>query len=385
MPAPPEDESNELRPEEFIRVIEKNRHLFPTQRKPNILICGQGGVGKTTTINTLFGEEVGRIGYFSRGTVKDELYEWESHGENIDVVDLPGLGDSKKRDQEYTEMYRRRIESADGFIVVVKPPRALNVSTIRTVNLLISCGVEPERIVFAYNLLTDIRVPFNGELRRIEINGIAGPDLPDDARVIEEARISFHQELCDEIKNGRYAERFSVKQIIPYDALSGWNLFAVFNTVLRTLPGDALMNWRNAVERGTIELQRRTEARVRKEQRELTEQIARLAEENAKLRNKQTKGDVEPEGWKIQVERQGRMHAEERVRQVEYENRLAELRHQEDKLKRQEESGRNLSEHLRDHQLSIENRMVEFVSKILKATVKAVSFVAKLVWGKLFG
>src|SRR5215472_15184465 len=108
---------------EIIAVFERNQQRFPAQRKPNILVCGQIGVGKTSTINTLFGKEVGKVGYFSRGTQGDELYEWESRGHSIDVVDLPGLGDSRQRDKEYATMYRRRVPDADGFIIVVNPPR----------------------------------------------------------------------------------------------------------------------------------------------------------------------------------------------------------------------------------------------------------------------
>jgi hypothetical protein len=35
---------------------------------------------------------VGDVGYLSRGISHDEVYKWESYGDNINVVDLPGLG-----------------------------------------------------------------------------------------------------------------------------------------------------------------------------------------------------------------------------------------------------------------------------------------------------
>lgn len=41
--------------------LKKYKHIIPDQRKPTILICGKMGNGKTTTINTLFGVEVGRL------------------------------------------------------------------------------------------------------------------------------------------------------------------------------------------------------------------------------------------------------------------------------------------------------------------------------------
>ena len=205
--APPLDDAAA----EIIAVFERNQQRFPAQRKPNILVCGQIGVGKTSTINTLFGEEVGKVGYFSRGTQGAELYEWESHGNSIDIVDLPGLGDSPRRDKEYAAMYRRRVPDADGFIIVINPPRPASVGTLRTVNLLLACGVNPERIIFAYNRLKAINAPINGVMHEVVLDGIAGPRSPDDRFLIDTARKVFNDELRL-IQNGRYGKRFPLEQ-----------------------------------------------------------------------------------------------------------------------------------------------------------------------------
>src|SRR5690606_30566035 len=87
---PEETTSPEL--QELTELLRRRGDRLPEQRKPNIVVCGQTGVGKTTTVNTLFGREVGAVGDYSRGSVTDELHEWEAHGQYIDIVDLPGLG-----------------------------------------------------------------------------------------------------------------------------------------------------------------------------------------------------------------------------------------------------------------------------------------------------
>lgn len=51
--------------EKFLEMLRQRGVQLPKQRKPNIAICGQTGVGKTTTINTLFSKEVGAVGDFS--------------------------------------------------------------------------------------------------------------------------------------------------------------------------------------------------------------------------------------------------------------------------------------------------------------------------------
>ena len=134
-------------------------------------------------------------------------------------------------------MYRRRVEKADGFIVVIAPPRPANMATIRTVNLLLSCGVEPGRIVFAYNRMGDINAPIGGKLRRVSLDGLAGPATPDDARVIDMARKAFNADMNREVRKGQYAGRFPLERVVAYDAVSGWNLFAVFDAVLSRCRG----------------------------------------------------------------------------------------------------------------------------------------------------
>jgi predicted GTPase/actin-like ATPase involved in cell morphogenesis len=280
---PGADPAEEAGAAEFIALLDKHQDKLPTQRKPNILVCGETGTGKTTTINTLFGEEVGEVGYFSRGTSQDELYEWQSEGHNIDVVDLPGLGDNKQRDKEYSEMYRRRVAQADGFIVVIAPPRPANEATIKTVNLLLQCGVNPERIVFAYNRLTDINARIGGKMRRLTLDGLAGPATPDDAKLISMACEAFNADLSDAVRNGRLAGRFPLENVVAYDALSGWNLFAALDAVLESLPGDSLMKWRDAVTRAARDLQRRTEKRLKRETAENKRRTAEVQQQIDRL------------------------------------------------------------------------------------------------------
>jgi len=109
-------------------------------RKPTLPVCGKTGTGKTTSINTLFGGAVGAVGRYTRGTTRDTVYTWESDGEHIHVVDLPGLGDSEKWDKEFRKIYRRRVPGADAFIIVVIPPRPAEHGTLKAVELLMECG-----------------------------------------------------------------------------------------------------------------------------------------------------------------------------------------------------------------------------------------------------
>jgi hypothetical protein len=375
--------------EQFIALLQKNRDKLPQQRKPNIIVCGEMGTGKTTTINTLFGEEVGNVGYFSRGTAEDELYEWESHGHNIDVVDLPGMGDTKKHDREYRDMYRRRLEKADGFIVVVSPPRPANLATIRTVNLLISCGVEPERIVFAYNRLGDIVAPIGGKPRRVMLDGIAGPVSPDDSSLIAQARQAFHADICGEVHRGKYAKRFPLGRVVPYDALSGWNLFVMFDAVLESLPGDSLVKWRDAVNRAAQDLQRRTERRIQKQSAEHRRQMEELKKENerlavrlAKMAEPKKGAGKPPADHTGEKERQdGRERERQEERQKERDRLEAERRaldeqarklaEEKERLDRERRAASTISSQRDEHLNTVAERFVNWAGPRISAVVNS--------------
>lgn len=374
-------------------LLDKYQDKLPKQRKPNILVCGQTGTGKTTTINTLFGEDVGKVGYFSRGTAVDELYEWESKGHNIEVVDLPGLGDTRRHDKAYHEMYRRRVAKADGFIVVVAPPRPANMATIRTVNLLLSCGVEPERIVFGYNLLENLKAPVNGRLHRVSLSGLSGPATRDDTRLIEMARTAFNEDIRREVRNGQYAHRFPLERVIAFDALTGWNLFGIFDAVLENLPGDALVKWRDAVNQAAKDIQRRTEKRIERESAEHRKKLEELRQENdrlaAELRargGEAGKGEGKPSSDQDSSKREReRLDAErvefERRQQAEREKLERERRRieaEEDRLRAERDAVRNIRAQQDAHAATVGERLVNWVGSKVASAVSSI----KAAWRK---
>lgn len=259
----------------FHAAMREHTARFPQQRKPCVLVCGGTGSGKSTTINTLFSADVAAVGHFARGTVTSEVYEWVSRGTYIDIVDLPGLGDSKGRDREYKEMYRRHVATAHGFIVVSTPPRPASLPTLRTVNLLLSCGVPARNITFAFNRLALLNATVDGELQPIDMSTLAGPIEEEEKQVIEQAKLSFFTDVCAGTGNSK----FTVDQIIPYDALTGWNLFRVLDSVAAALPHDTLMPWGNAISQSAqraIEKQTKRSQRDKRRMEELESKMAAL-------------------------------------------------------------------------------------------------------------
>ncbi len=256
--------------------IQKYRDKLPEQRPPTILICGKIGNGKSTTINTLFGKEISYIGHFSRGTEKDEVYEWQAYSENINIVDLPGLGDSPKNDNIFQNIYRSRVKEADGYLVIVCPPRPAEDGTLKTVKLLIANGVSSKHIIFGYNKLSDLRYSDNGELKQVEMKGLVGPTSSSHIKAIRSAKEAFLTDLRREIPNAS----FSKDQIIEFDSISGWNLHKMLFAVIEILPFEALSKLKKVTDKAQEAVKKKEDEIITREKRLLDADRKRLDELN---------------------------------------------------------------------------------------------------------
>lgn len=87
---------------------------------PKIAIFGKAGVGKTTTINSLFNAKW-KTSHTIVGTTSAQMKEFElSTGGTLNVVDLPGYGRSLAEDQEYEKIYQDTIPSCDLVLLIVQ-------------------------------------------------------------------------------------------------------------------------------------------------------------------------------------------------------------------------------------------------------------------------
>ena len=291
--------------------IDSWRQSLPKERVPRIMICGATGRGKTTTINTLFGREVGKVGTFARGTKEDAVYEWVSKGANIDLVDVPGLGDAKY-DREFAAIYRNRVPLIDAFLVVTVPPRPIDLGTIRTIRLLRNQRVPISKITIGINRLDVI----HSDGHNVRLDGIAGPRTERDVALIEEQRSSAIESL---LEDGRI--RIPDHQVIPYDALSGWNMYPLLEAVLENLPIETLPAWQRQVEKGARDLQNETRrqnrkewARLQAEKQQLAEEVARLQAENVAALNREK--NARRRAARQLREQKRRQEAEEDVRRA---------------------------------------------------------------------
>ncbi len=89
-------------------------------KPPKVAIIGKTGVGKSTTINALFNLDE-KVSHTTHGTTKASRKVVElPKGGKLAVIDMPGMGEDIKLDQEYAKTYATILPETDVVLYVVQ-------------------------------------------------------------------------------------------------------------------------------------------------------------------------------------------------------------------------------------------------------------------------
>ncbi len=100
-----------------------------THYEPVIGIMGKSGAGKSSLCNALFHGEVSLVSDVNACTRDALHFRLRSGRHSLLLIDLPGVGESGQRDQEYRALYRRMLPQMDLVMWVIKADdRALAVN-----------------------------------------------------------------------------------------------------------------------------------------------------------------------------------------------------------------------------------------------------------------
>lgn len=95
---------------------------------PKIGVFGKTGAGKSHLCNALFGRAVAKISDVGACTREPQRIVVEAGASGICLIDVPGVGESRERDVEYTELYKNLLPELDIVLWVIKADdRALSV------------------------------------------------------------------------------------------------------------------------------------------------------------------------------------------------------------------------------------------------------------------
>jgi hypothetical protein len=132
------------------------------------------------------------------------------------------------------------------------PPRPAEEVTIRTLQLLLSCGVPNKNIVLGYNKLSHLNYEKNGRELQVEFDGLISPKIHH-LEAIKEAKKVFFEDLKREFRH----DTFQAEQIVEFDSRSGWNLHAILKKIVDNLPSDTLLMVSRSAEQAFDEAKKR--------------------------------------------------------------------------------------------------------------------------------
>ncbi|MBU5685438.1 GTPase family protein [Citrobacter sp. S44_ASV_140] len=100
------------------RILKQINQL--THYEPVIGIMGKTGAGKSSLCNALFAGDVSPVSDVAACTREPIRFRLQVGKRYITLVDLPGVGESERRDTEYAALYREQLPQLDLVLWIIK-------------------------------------------------------------------------------------------------------------------------------------------------------------------------------------------------------------------------------------------------------------------------
>ena len=214
------------------KVQEIKRKLEKARFRPfDIMVVGNTGAGKSSTLNLLFEREITKVGW----GVNPETMNIDSYSLNDEMRfwDTPGLGDGVKKDEEHERKLLKllyKTYSMDGgtygyidiVLIVVEGCNRDMGTTYKLMNEIIVPHIQKDRILVAIN---------QADLAMKGLHWKKEENCPDE--VLQEY---LEKQAYSIQKRVKEATGISIKKPVYYSAEKGYNILEFYNLLINNLP-----------------------------------------------------------------------------------------------------------------------------------------------------
>lgn len=307
-----------------------------TNYTPKVGVFGKTGVGKSSLCNALFGQDICSIGDVQACTrdTQEVLLTIGDSGTGIKLIDVPGVGESNKRDDEYDELYKNLLPELDLIFWVFKGDDRANASDEDFYNRLISPYINAGKPFLAVINQVDKIEPFR--------------EWNEEERAPSVKQLKNIKDKCSCVANFL---QLPVNQIIPVSANERYGLMELVDAIVHALP-----NEQKAIVLHNIETAEDIRKKAAQEAADAARKEAEEAACKAEIAHKEALAAKEDE----------RKEMEKRAKEADERCKEAEERAKSERKRAREESERtNISrESRREAEKSMGSRVLDIVEKI---------------------
>lgn len=183
-----------------------------------VLFVGKSGYGKSTTVNAFIGQHILETSDVEACTRECQCLDFHIEDNYwLSLVDLPGIGESLERDEEYLKLYAELFEYASVIVHVLRADTRDYAVDEQARNRLIQSPQLKRKVIYALGQCDKV-APITRRLRRVPTSD---------------------QLINIDLKLREVTKVFApYNPVVPYSAEMAWNMSVLSNEIVRVALGE---------------------------------------------------------------------------------------------------------------------------------------------------
>lgn len=195
------------------------------ERPTHIAVIGKTGVGKTSTINALFGTDW-EVSHIRAATKTEQVFVYEGERGRLKISDLPGFGEDIETEKQYIDLYRQVLTECDVALLILRADSRDMLDVQRMLRNVVGKKLKSlsRRIVVGLNQV-DLVQPG----RWLDAPNLPSREQEDSILMIIKERVKSISKVCD----------IAQSQVIAYSATKRYRLVQLFEAMVMSTKGEA--------------------------------------------------------------------------------------------------------------------------------------------------